>query len=548
MVDLIGDIVDFLIKSVIFKILGYILFLIFILALFIEIAYFKATGHLSLNIFFNKKVLGELAWYYKKEIALLGIAITLFYMSLALYLQNKIAKRKNCAIQEVELKQIANIWLESESYKNLIKEEVIKETKTKEPKEKKADFIIPSFKNPRSYELFDFINKNKEAFNLDGVSIISDLIKILENNPTSSVASKFKQDPNYKDYKKLVVANKTSYDILSETDLYTHTLDVVDEVIKYVNENFEKEKTIYLQRAIIAALAHDIGKIQKPLTASVTIDLFKKAPHNVISALILREKYPELDQNTIEAVEQHHGAIKDKNNYILKILLEADKKAREKEINKWLIDNKYKEPEEEKDKELDKEELEQEDNTKQEENKDKEENIEAEENDNSVTEDNIDNKKREKDNENEANNETKEQNEDIKDQEDEDVFDVDMDEIFGGSEDEEDYEGIKEKIKNEIEDKLCSIKKSALGLDLSELVFVKGKFIYIALAFLNGLVDNKELLFKKLKETKEGFVKEIEIRVFDKEYKIKVLAIKDEALEIDVSNINCDEVEIKEEE
>ena len=521
MVDLIGDIVDFFIKSVLFKIIGYFLFLAFILAIFIELAFFKATGHIDFTIFFNKEILGELAFYYKKEIALLGIAITLFYMSLALYLQNKIAKRKNCAIQEVELKQIAKLWLENESYKEIIKQEIIESHNSNPKEEKQAAFIIPSFKNPRSYSLFEYINSNKEAFSLEGVEIISDLIKIIESNPTSSVASKFKEDPNYKDYKKLVIANKTSYDILSEVNLYTHTFNVIDKSIKYIEEKFKKEKTIYLQRAIIAALAHDIGKIQVPLTEAVTYDLFKKAPHNVISALILREKYPELEKDVIEAVEQHHGAIKNKNNFILKILLEADKKAREEEIKQWLINNKKLEDKEE--------------------NKDKEnENENKNINDKNKNEENEDNLTQQ-----DIKDEVKEIEEE---KEDEEALAIDIEDLFS-DEDESDYEGDKEIIKKEIEDKLCNLKKGGYGLDLAELVFVKENKIYISLIYLKSILNNKEKEFiDRLKETKEGYVKQLKIRAFNKDYKLVLVIINDEALGLDVSNINCDEVEIEEEE
>ena len=494
MVDLIGDIVDFLIKSVLFKIIIYILFLAFILALFIEIAYFKVTGHINFTIFFNSNILGQLAWYYKKYIALLGITITFFYMALTLYLQNKIAKRKNCSLKEVELKQIAKIWLESESYKELIKSEVMEETQKETPKETKPEFIIPSFKNPRSYELFDFINKNKEAFSYEGVLIITDLIKTLENNPTSSVASKFKQDPNYVDYKKLITSDKTSYDILSSINLYTHTFNVVDETIKYIEDKYPKEKKIYLQRAIIAALAHDIGKIQTPLTTS-TYELLKKSPHNTISSIILREKHPELDKDTIDAVEQHHGAIKNKNNFILKILLQADKTAREKEIRKWLIANQI------------------------------------------VKKEKIENKEEIK---------TKEEITQETENEEENTFNINMEDIFSNS-NEINYDGMKEALIKKVEDKLCNLKNTKIGLNLKELIFVKEHNIYISYTYLKIILEgNEEEFLNELKENKEGYTKELIIKAFGKEYKLILIIIKDEALGLDVSNVNCDEVEIKE--
>ena len=532
MVDLIGDIVDFFIKSVVFKIIGYFFILGFIFAAFIEAAYFKATGHIDLTIFFNSNILGELALYYRKEIAITGIAVTLFYMFLALYLQNKISKRANCAVQEVELKKIAQLWLEGEAYKEVIRQEVMDEINisSTDTQENKGDFIIPDFKYERSRELLRFINENKASFTFEGVKIITELLKILENNPTSSVASKFKSDPNYKDYKKLVTGNKTSYDILSEVDLYTHTLNVVSEIIKYVKENFGNEKIIYLQRTIIAALAHDIGKIQTPLTPAINEELLKKSPHNIISALILREKYPDtLDTDTIEAVEQHHGIVKNKNNYILKALKEADKKAREKEIYEWLVDHKLIDEENDNKKEL----------------SDEENEINKDENNLQDIEEN----KAETEKENDIQDKVTEENlENNENDEDEDLTDkYDYEKLYDENDEEEtDYEDKKEIIKEKLNEP-CRIKKIPSGLDLKELLFVKDKKVYISYVYLLELFGDDTNNFKdELIKRKEGYLKAFRIRALGGEYTIMFAVIKDEALDIDLESVNCDEVEIEE--
>jgi len=537
MIDLIGDIVDFFIKSFLFKIIGYFLILSFIFAVFIEAAYFKATGHIDFTIFLNPDSLGALALYYRKEIAIIGIAITLFYMFLTLYLQNKISKRANCAVQEVELKKIAKIWLEGEAYKEVVKQEVMDEINISSTatQENKSDFIIPDFKYGKSRELLRFINENKVSFTFEGVKIITELLKILENNPASSVASKFKTDPNYKDYKKLVTGNKSSYDILSEIDLYTHTLNVVSEIIKYVEEHFGNEKMIYLQRAIIAALAHDIGKIQTPLTPAINEDLLKKSPHNIISALILREKYPDtLDTDTIEAVEQHHGIVKNKNNYILKALKEADKKAREKEIHKWLVEHKL---------------------IDENENNNKDE-VSGQENEINKDENNLQ-ETNTQDTEEES--EAKKENEDIQDKpteenlmennesDEEALIDEDeLDNLFENDEEETNYEDKKEIIKEKLNEP-CRIKKIPSGLDLKELLFIKDKKVYISYVYLLELFGDDTNNFKdELIKRKEGYLKTFKIRALGGEYSIMFAVIKDEALDIDLESVNCDEVEIEE--
>jgi putative nucleotidyltransferase with HDIG domain len=547
MIDLVGDFIEFLLRSTIAKLIGYILFLGFIVALLLEYGYFRATGELSLKIFINQELLGALANYYRKEIALFGIFTTLFFMGLYFYLQNKIAKRKNCAIQEVELAEIAKIWLEAEEYKQIIKQEISSEI-PKQTKEEKKTFIVPAFNKEESRELFRFIEQHQSSFSELGIKVISDILKLLENNPVSSVASKFKQDPNYKDYNKMVIAGKTSYDILSEVDLYTHTIDVVNEAVKYLQDHNPDEKELYLERVIIAALCHDIGKIQKSYK-NLTDDVYKKVPHNVISALILREEYPKLNEEIIEAVEQHHGAVKNKNNYTLKVLIEADKKAREKEIKEWLIKNQKT-----KDNNKDNKDIKNKDNTDKEQNINNEEinnkNQNINDKENNINNKNINNKENEnknyKNKEQITNNKDNTDEKNISETEEENIFEIDTDDLFEDLDEKENYESAKEKLIEKIGDEVCRVKKhSILGLDLNELIFTKEHNIYISFAFLNNIINDTNSFIGEALKRKEAVIKEVKIEAFNSEYKVKMIIFKDEALGLDVSNVNCDKITIK---
>jgi len=546
---------NFLLRSRVF--IYFFLFILFI-AGFLEYSYMKITGSFGLKAF-SKEFIGYIAIYYKKEIALFGIFTTIFFMALYFYLQNKIKKRKNCAVTEVELKEIAKIWLENEAYKNLVKEEVKGEFEEVEVKEEYT-IITPSFKFAKSYNLFEKIKNKKEFFNKEGIEIIADILKLLENNhPTSSVASKFKKDPNYTDYKKLILPNKTSYDILSEVTLYDHSLNVANKAIELLEEN--EEGGLYLQRVLIAGLAHDIGKIKN--LQNVPKELYKNAPHNVISALILREKYPEISKEIIEAVEQHHGAVKNKSNYTLRVLLEADKLAREEEIAQYLA--KYKQDN------SDKEDIKQ-DNIKQsniiQDNINKEEtnnNTDKNKTDNNkqdnnkkddinnIKQDNLDNEKIEQDNIN--NKKIKQENIDNKDiqaenDETEEVLDIDYEDIFGDDEDEfsientfYDYDDEKKRLISAIGDNVCRVEKDKFGINLDNLVVAKNKRIYVSIILLDEVLEDREEFIKAAKSKKEGYFTTIELKVDNKDYKLKTFAIKQEALGIEAE---CDEVEVKE--
>lgn len=140
---------------------------------------------------------------------------------------------------------------------------------------------------------------------------------------------------------------KNTYEILRNINLADHSINVAENIIKLIenDENDEIYKNTMLPIAVIAALAHDIGKIPEYYTG-----IYNKLTHQLISAKILEEfidGYSQslkktLDQGIIEimveAVKNHHAfltpaaATESRFRKIIDYLKKADSKARTQEI------------------------------------------------------------------------------------------------------------------------------------------------------------------------------------------------------------------------
>lgn len=342
----------FLRKSLLLFIFRFVLFLgILFFGLLIYLAY-KEVGTFNFfaikNLVFNQDFIVYIFYKYKQYFAILGIANTTILLVLYFIQDYQIRNRKHCGLQKVALEEIAKIWLENEAYLEVAKEKVKEEVKREVKEERlQTQIIVPEFNMQRSKDLFnEYVVKNQEYFDEYSIRIIIDLIRFLEkfkDNP--SVVSLFKDDFEYKQMTKdMVISGYSSYDILREVDIYTHTFNVVDKSIEILKAEKGDEYRLSLSRAIISALAHDLGKIEKfkEVLSSISLELFKKAPHYVISKSIFLELYPDYEYKNeiVEAIENHHSSYKKSNNYFLKLLIQADKEARKKEIDEWLIENK----------------------------------------------------------------------------------------------------------------------------------------------------------------------------------------------------------------
>jgi putative nucleotidyltransferase with HDIG domain len=348
MIDLVGKIVTWLLvgHSTTSKIIRYILFFVMAILCVLEIAFYKEFNYFSLKDLFAMPTITILFEENKKIIGIIGAINTLFFLIVYLLQDKKMKERKNCGLRQIALEDIARIWVEQEHYKQVIREELKQEMP---PPQKETKIVIPTFQTEGVKSFFNdtIIPFQKNISDL-GLEIIIQGLKILEEHKdTPSVVSYYEGDNEYKELKNQITTSLSSFDILKNINLLQHTLNVAKESIKMLEKKYKKEYQLYLERVVIAAIYHDIGKIKKmeEKLNGITIQLFKSTPHYDISKLIFAEKYPEykLKDEIIEAIENHHNSYKKSNNKILEILIKADKEARKKEIDKFLQDKKIKE-------------------------------------------------------------------------------------------------------------------------------------------------------------------------------------------------------------
>ena len=114
------------------------------------------------------------------------------------------------------------------------------------------------------------------------------------------------------------------FKLLAEVPLYEHTIRVAEEIIKLT-----KQTPFTMNKAIIAALGHDIGKI-------FAKDEYTKFDHPALSATYLEKNIAAFSgynfrNEVIQAVRGHHKS--DVFNILTDLLKKADKKAREIEVS-----------------------------------------------------------------------------------------------------------------------------------------------------------------------------------------------------------------------
>lgn len=295
-----------------------------------------------------KWILGEnisyLLW------AIIAMVIAMF--GIISYYNRMLAQRKNCQIQYIELSKIAMKWMEYNEVVTTIRASV----ETKMNDDSKQAVALESIPNEISNRLLDLKSDLTKGFARKYIlpfvgkfdpyeaKIILDLFIFLENNGNiPSVASMYENDPEIKTYnsKAVTVSGKTSYQILAEFTLLDHTIRVAETAIAIHEEGSDIGKSTLYGRIIIAALAHDIGKIRvNDDRIRISGEMYHKNPHERISVMMFQEMYPDYPnlKMVTEAIGVHH--IYKVDSSFASLLKEADKKSREIEIGKWLVKNK----------------------------------------------------------------------------------------------------------------------------------------------------------------------------------------------------------------
>ena len=149
-----------------------------------------------------------------------------------------------------------------------------------------------------------------------------------------------------KSYDTHLISYNNRYKLLSQVDLYSHTMNVVVETIKITMDIPQDTRNI----AILLALLHDFGK-SKLISDEFKFENKNDAKHHVISAnyakyIMQNEKLSylskeEITNDLIELVNfilrNHHEEKIENKNIFFKILEQADANAREIELNGILL-------------------------------------------------------------------------------------------------------------------------------------------------------------------------------------------------------------------
>lgn len=286
-------------------------------------------------------------------IVLILILLLIIYLQYKLY-KEKLLSRRNCQIQFVELERIAQMWLEGEELEENIEQKLkdLMDVSFDDTKREATNIISilmgDGVKDLSFYQKYIF--PYLEAFSNKELEIISNIYILLENKSKDipSVATIFKDDSDKKNYAKKVTNDKTSYEILKEVDLYSHTMNVVDNMYKLVSKDRDSFTFVW-SKCLIVSLAHDVGKIENidniKNVENIHELIYSQNTHEILSKFILSNAFPDYEfiDDICEIIEKHHIVNIDQNNKnqkYISLLNEADTTARQNEIKSYLQDKK----------------------------------------------------------------------------------------------------------------------------------------------------------------------------------------------------------------
>jgi len=295
------------------------------------------------HILFSSQIYTALLDNHRNAIYMMIVLEQFVFISVLLWQNNRLKNRSNCSVKYVHIEDIASIWLQNQRIKQNIKKEFDEESKKEFTAQEKKPPLYVNFKKQRSNDLFNnIVVPHIERLLDEEVDIIIELLKIIEEKgqDTPSVVSFTEKDPETK-YKKDVLTEDglTSYQILRKVSLYDHTLNVVNSIYEELKKHSKTNYVLLLGKAIIAALAHDIGKIKKmeERLENISPEIFSSQPHHQISKIFFMKMYPNYRDRkiVIEAIENHHAIKLPNGNDLVKLLVSADKGAREYEIDEF---------------------------------------------------------------------------------------------------------------------------------------------------------------------------------------------------------------------
>jgi hypothetical protein len=293
-------------------------------------------------------------YYYalpKKEllIAICVGAFIVFVVIYALIMQHARSARLDCAMQQTHASELARLWLDKERLDEQLREANSQWRKKELDKIKSESINKTLFGSTPLVRKFiaEYLKPFLEKFTEEEIQITQFLIDTLEKyGKVPSVASKYKNDYDIKQFKycngskdiPITTDGKTSYWILAQCSLLTHTIRVAKLIIDEIKGK-TKSFSVFIPKGVIAALAHDIGKITQIKEISVLDEVASKVDHPYLSAMILKERFPKYEfvDELATIVREHHIPV-DKNAALwAQALKTADQLARRQEIQAWFV-------------------------------------------------------------------------------------------------------------------------------------------------------------------------------------------------------------------
>ena len=218
---------------------------------------------------------------------------------------------KSLKKQKITLEELSKIWLPEVA----TKEESIRRQRT--------DVVQESQLNFQHQEITDFYLDyvaNKPYFLKIQDEVVRELLNILDRDgDCPSVVNTFNDEENR--------LPKDAYDILAQTPLWQHSLNVTKKIIELLGDSRP-----LIPKAVITALAHDLGKIPSYRDQK----LYVTGDHPLISIGILNKieafnkAFSDDKKDEIfKAIRNHHRKA---DGLLCQKLKEADQAARRKEL------------------------------------------------------------------------------------------------------------------------------------------------------------------------------------------------------------------------
>lgn len=346
MIDLVENLMKFIYTHTLFRNVCYFIFMSSLL-LFGFVSFLFFSNGLNFSNIFNAQAYYFLMQKYKNIIITFFIVEQIALVYLILWQDKKLRDINKSPKEQIHIKDIAEIWTQF----NAPNEKPFMEKTIYDDRQNIANIneTLLSVANYTLSETQIFVNEIvkpiSKKISSGHLKTIIKLLNLLEQNKhCPSVVNFAKTEPNvlYQDKEIVTLDKKTKYDIYEKISVYRHSLNVARNAV-FVMQKEKGSKIQLIGKLVIVALAHDIGKIERyeirEQKRHISFEERKKMPHQNISSMILYDGFkdcPDL-QEIAGIVQRHHDGYVDKNDILLKILIEADSLTRSNELHKYKL-------------------------------------------------------------------------------------------------------------------------------------------------------------------------------------------------------------------